>query len=182
MRKFNVFSELVVPYPGEVFEWVVFANEITPGNTVTVSSTAWPLTAPSYPVQPGHPVAATVANTPGAQGTFACSPPANNVTTQTIVVASQPPISICNNVNVIPGDYFIWENTNTKPVLIKPDEANTNFWPLPSQEHVVPANGYTAVLIPTDATENSYSLVITMEGAAVCPDNAQPKIIIGSGK
>lgn len=182
MRKFNVFSALVVPYPGETFEWVVNANEIASGDTVTVSSSAWPLTFPSYTVQPGHPATATASNKPGAKGNFACSPPANNVTTQTIVVASQAPVSICNNVVVMPGDYFIWENTNPKPVLIKPDDANPDFWPLSSQEHMIAANGYAATLIPTDATVNSYTLIVTMEGTAVCTQTAQPKLIVGSGK
>jgi hypothetical protein len=180
-RQFNVFSEIVVPYPGETFEWVVNAAEIPSGNSVTVSSSDWPLALPSYTVAPGQGTSATAKGS-GSASTFACSPAATNVSTQNIVLASQAPISICSNVNVLPGDYFIWENNTPKPVLIAPDTNNSNFWPLESGQHEVPPNGWLAVMVPTEAEDGEYALTVSTEGAGVCPQAGQPKIIIDPGK
>ena len=183
MRTFNVFSELVVPYPGETFAWVVNQAEIPTGQTsITVSSSDWPLTESSYVVVPGPGTPATAEDEPGIEATFACDPPAPNVDTQTLALAAEAPISVCSDVNVVPGDYFIWENTTAGPVTITPDDNNTNFWPLPGQSHEVPANGWLALQIPDDADDGEYTLVIATEnGGAVCPQAAQPKIIIQSG-
>jgi hypothetical protein len=180
-RQFNVFSEIVVPYPGETFLWVVNAAEIPSGNSVTVSSSDWPLANPSYTVEPGPGTSATAAST-GDPGTFECDPPAPNVSEQTIVLASQAPISICNNVEVLPGDYFIWENTTKKPVLIAPDPGNKNYWPLEGAQHEVPPNGWLSLLVSTEAEDGEYTLVVSTEGAGACPQATQPKIIIETGK
>jgi hypothetical protein len=180
MRQFNVFSELVVPYPGETFEWVMNPAE---GSTVTLSPSngSWPLANPSYTVNAGTPTSATASGEANSQGDFQCSPAAPGVTTQKIIVAAQAPIPVCEDVVVVAGDYFIWQNDTANAVSITPDPGNSNFWPLPSQEHEVPANGHLALQIPTDAEEAEYTLVVTSEGGgAVCPEAAQPKIIVGS--
>jgi hypothetical protein len=177
-RQFNVFSELVVPYPGETFLWVVNAAEIPSGNSVTVSSSDWPLTLPSYTVTPGPGTSATAEGS--GSGTFECDPTAPNVSEQTIVLASQPPISFCTDVEVLPGDYFIWENNTAKPVLIAP--SGENWWPLDGEQHEVPPNGWLTLLVPTVAEDGEYSLNVTAEGAGVCPEAGQPKIIIDTGK
>ena len=185
MRQFNAYSELVVLAPNETFEWVVNANQITPPATsVTVSSSDWPLANPSYEVVPGTPKQATANNKPNAEGTFECSPPGGNVSAHTIVIASQGFIAVCDPVTADPGDYFIWQNGNAKPVLIISDPSNKDFWPLASQGHEVSANGTTAVQIPDDADRypDGYLLKVTIEGSRTCPDAAQPKLIVGSGK
>ena len=183
MRQFNVFSELVVPYPGETFLWVVNQAEIPTGNTsITVESDDWPLTEASYVVTPGTGTQATADQDPGEEATFACTPPAPNVETQTLALAAQPPVSICVDVTVVPGDYFIWENTTNATLTITPDDNNDNYWPLPGQQHQVPANGWLALQIPEDAEDGNYTLVVAMEGGGTaCPELAQPKLIIQSG-
>ena len=85
-------------------------------------------------------------------------------------------------MNVLPGDYFIWENNTPKPVVIAPDTNNSNFWPLESGQHEVPPNGWLAVLVPTEAEDGEYALTVSTEGAGVCPQAGQPKIIIDPGK
>jgi hypothetical protein len=182
MRRFNVFSELVVSYPGETFLWVVNAAEIPTGSTsVTVSSNSWPLTQGAYVVTPGTGTQATAENSPGADAIFSCTPPAPNNDEQSMVIAAQAPSSVCTDVNVAPGEYFIWDNQTNHAITIKPDENNKNYWPLPGEQHVVPANGWSSIQIPGDAEEGEYTLVVASEGNAVCPENAQPKIIIQSG-
>jgi hypothetical protein len=104
------------------------------------------------------------------------------VSEQNIVLASQAPISICSDVNVLPGDYFIWDNNTSKPVVISPDTNNPNFWPLESGQHEVPPNGWLAVMVPTEAEGGEYALTVSTEGAGACPQAGQPKIIIDPGK
>jgi hypothetical protein len=183
MRNINVFSELVVVWPGETFSWVVNSAEIPTGSSsIVVSSSDWPLPDPSYTVTPGTGVSVTVGKDPGEEGTFQCNPPAPNVETQRFLVAAQAPVSVCSNVTLIPGDYFLWENGSAEPVLISPDESNENFWPLPEQEHEVPAHGWLALQVPSDAQVGEYTLVVTSaNGGAVCPEAAQPKLIVQSG-
>jgi len=181
MRQFNVFSELVVPYPGETFLWVVNAAEIPSGSTsITVSPvTDWPLTETSYVVVPGPGTQATADTDPGDEATFACTPAAPNVTTQTIALAAQVPVSICSDVTVSAGEYFIWENTTSGTVTITPDDSNKGYWPLPGDQHQVPANGSLPLLVPEDAINGNYVLVVATEsGGAACPQAAQPKIIV----
>jgi hypothetical protein len=182
MRQFNVFSELVVPYPGETFEWVVNQAEIGSNTSATVSSNNWPLTQASYTVSPGSPTQATAQSTANITGQFTCSPPAADVTNQVMVISADVPVNVCNDVNVAPGEYFIWQNDMTVSVIVTPDPANINFWPLPEQQHTVPPNGYLTLLIPEDATtEQEYPLVVGLEtGVAACPEAGQPKIIVGS--
>lgn len=182
MRSFNVFSELVVPYPGETFQWVVNQAEIPQGQTsVTVSSSQWCLQNPSYTVSPGSGTQA-LANGSGA-GTFSCNPPAPEVQSQSIVLAAQTPIDICEDVAVEAGDYFIWQNDTNETVVITPDDTNAGYWPLPSQQHTVPPNDFLTLQIPQDANDGSFLLVIATEnGSEVCSQAAQPKLIVGSGK
>jgi hypothetical protein len=180
MRQVNVFSELVVPYPGETFLWVVNAAEIPAGSTsITVSSTDWGLTEASYVVVPGTGTPATADDEPGDAGTFSCAPPAPNVETQTLALAAQAPVSICSDVTVSAGEYFIWENATNETVTITPDDENENYWPLPGDQHEVPANGWLALMIPEDAKNGNYTLVVaTANGGAACPQAAQPKIVV----
>lgn len=181
-RQFNVFSPLVVPVPGETFDWVATTNE---GN-VTVSptpNTTWPLTGPSYPVPKGGSHSATAKGTAGATGTFVCDPVAPNMETQTIVIASQDFIPCCSDVKVQAGDYFVWQNTTSTPVVMKPDETTGNWWPLDGEGHMVPANGYLTLLVPAGAEDGTYQLSVTNEdGSAACPDLANdPVIRVGDG-
>jgi hypothetical protein len=183
MRQFNVYSALVVPIPNEIFEWVAGENE----GTVVVSpvpDTTWPLTSSSYTVPGGGGFPATANGVAGAEGTFVCDPVAPDVTTQTIVIASQGFISFCSDVNVNAGDYFVWENTTSSPIVVAPDPDNPNWWPLEADEHTVPPNGYLTVLVPEEAEDGNYPLSVTIEGAGTaCPDLAnQPVIKVGSNK
>jgi hypothetical protein len=185
MRSFNVFSELVVVWPGEQFNWVVNQDELGSGTSaqVTVSPSSLLTPVGPYIVTPATPVSATASATPG-QGTITCNPVAPGIATQTIIVAAVK-ADICGDVSVDPGDHFIWENKQTSPVLVSPDPTNDAFWPLPDQEHWVPANGWLVAQIPADAKSGmSYTLQLTMNGKAFScsPMAAQPKIIVGSGK
>jgi hypothetical protein len=180
-RQFNVYSALVVPVPNETFEWVATSAE----GSVEVSALAqstWPLTGTSYSVPAGGTTSATAGPTAGVAASFQCNPPATDVTSQAIVIASQGFISFCSDVEVDPGDYFVWENTTSTAVVIKPNPENPNFWPLESEMHTVPPNGWVTVLVPENAEDGEYPLVLTLEGGgAACPDLAnQPKIVIGS--
>lgn len=178
MRKFNVYSPLVVLYPNETFEWLVNAAEAP---SVTVEPvTTWPLTAGQYNVTAGTPSQAIAGSQSNIEAQFTCTPPPKNVTTQTIVVAAREMIHVCNDVNVLPGEYFIWKNDTANSVNIAPDGANTDFWPLPGQDHDVPANGWLALQVPATAeTDKSYLLVLTFEGGGACAQNTQPKLIVG---
>jgi hypothetical protein len=185
MRSFNVFSELVVVWPGEQFNWAVNQDELGSGTSaqVTVSPSSLLTPVGPYNVTPTTPVSATASGTPG-QGTITCIPVAPGVAKQTIVVAVVK-ADICGDVSVDPGDHFIWENKQTSPVLVSPDPTNDAFWPLPDQEHWVPANGWLVAQIPADAkSEMSYTLQLTMNGKAFScsPMGTQPRIIVGSSK
>jgi len=183
MHQFNVFSELVVTHPTETFEWVVNQSELPSGSTsVTVSPTgsSWPLSASSYTVVPGTPTPATV-NGSGQAG-FQCNPAAPNVSTQTIIVTRHAPFGMCDDVSVDRGDYFIWKNDTANAVVIEPDPANSDFWPLPSQSYTVQPHTRVHAQIPADAVRGkSYSLLVQTEsGSGVCPQNTQPKLSVGN--
>lgn len=179
MRKFNVYSPLIVVYPGETFEWELAAGEAP---SVVVSPTSsWPLTAPSYTVTAGTPLQATVQGTLDVPGefTFQCDPSAPNVTTQTIALTAAGEFDVCGDVSVNPGNYFIWKNNTAGDVTITPD-TDDGFWPLPSQSHVVQAGNAKAVLLPGTADKNKeYPLTLTFATGDGCPQATQPKIIVG---
>jgi hypothetical protein len=185
MRSFNVFSELVVLWPNEQFSWVVNQNELGSGSSVQVTVSPSDLLTPAgpYTVTPTTPVSATASGT-AEQGTITCNPPAPDVTTQTIIIAAVK-ADICGDVSVNPGDHFIWENTQKSPVLVSPDPTNDDFWPLPDQEHWVPANGWLVAQVADTAMPNmSYVLQLSMNGQPFnCnPMGTQPKLIVGSNK
>lgn len=186
MRQFNVYSKQIVVQPSEQFEWVVNPAEIPTGYsdvTVQGSGFGWPLDQPSYNVTPTAPATATVnSNAARSQVTFQCTPPAQEVTTQTIIVACAAPFDVCDEVNVMPGDHFFWKNTSNQEVTIKPDPANASFWPLPDQQYVVPAGDILHLQIPDDATANSYTLDISPSGLCGMILTGQPKIIVGSSQ
>lgn len=185
MRQFNVFSEKIVTHPGETFEWIVNQAELPSGSTsVTVEPTGstWPLSAPSYVVVPGTPLEATVNGQARTQAGFQCNPPAPDVSAQTVIVASNTPFDVCDEVNVMPGDYFFWKNDSSEPATVKPSTGNTAFWPLPDQSYTVAANGVLHLQVPTDADDGSYTLLVETEsGGDRCPQLGQPKIVVESG-
>ena len=191
MRQFNVFSEQVVVHPSEQFQWVVNQAEIPSGDsqvTVQGSGSSWPLNQTSYNVTPSAPVPATVnSNAARAQATFQCTPPAQEVTAQSIIVACAAPFDVCDEVNVQPGDHFFWKNTTGQDVTIAPDPENEEFWPLPQQQYVVPAGDILHLQIPDNATptgSNPCNLTVTCPSGPVCGDRmtGQPKIIVGSSQ
>jgi hypothetical protein len=180
MRKFNVYSPVVVVVPNENFEWVLNSAEAPSVTVQPVSS--WPLNQNSYPVTAGTPVQATVA-AGAAKGTysFSCTPPAPNVGSQQIVIAARHFIDPCSDVSVMPGDYFVWKNSGTDGVTIVPDPANPNFWPIGDQHHYIKGGGHHAVQVPANAAAGSYSLLLTFDGGGGCAQDTQPKLIVGSG-
>ena len=187
-RSFNVFSERIVVWPGESFQLVVHHDETGSGVAVEVTISGVSLTPPGpYSVTPTVPVTVTAPAT-AAQGTITCDPPAPAVATQNIVVAMLK-AGVCDDVEVTPGAYFIWENTQVNPVVIRAAPGNENFWPLPDEEHEVPAKGWLPLQIPTDAIVNddenlACELKLTLNGKDfICnPRGTQPKIIIDSSK
>lgn len=187
-RSFNVFSERIVVWPGESFKFGVYPSEVGTGAEIEVTISGVSLTPSGpYNVSPTGPVTVTAPGT-AAEGTITCAPPDPGVTTQNIIVAALK-ADVCGDVQVNPGDYFIWENTQESPVLITAAPGNENFWPLPDEEHVVPANGWLPLQIPTDAIVNdeenpACELKLTVNGKDfICnPRGTQPRIIVGSSK
>jgi hypothetical protein len=185
-RSFNVFSERIVVWPGESFRFVVNPNEIGSGEGVDVTISGVSLTpAGPYNVTPTGPVTVT-APAAAAQGTISCNPADPGVATQNIVVATLK-ADVCDDVQIDPGDYFIWENKQESPVLITAATGNENFWPLPDEEHEVPANGWLPLQIPTDATVNDEEnpacelrLIVNGKDFICNPRGTQPKLIVGS--
>jgi hypothetical protein len=189
IRYFNVFSERIVVGPGEEFGLMVNPSEMGTDDGIGVTVTGVSLTPGGpYDVEPKKPVTVTAPNTAG-QGTITCDPAPPGVETQNIIVASLM-VSVCTSVQVDPGDYFIWQNPNDEPVLIKADPSNINDWPLPDEEHEVPANGWLPLQVPIDAIltneqdNPAYLLKLTVNGKDFdCnPSATQPKLIVGSNK
>jgi len=178
MRKFNVYSPVIVVVPGENFDWVLNSAEAP---SVTVQpATSWPLNQNSYSVTAGTPAQATVAAsaTKGAYS-FSCTPADPNVGSQKIVVAARQFINPCSDVSVMPGDYFIWKNENTGGVTIEPDPGNSDFWPIEGQHHYIQGGGHHAVQVLPNAGAGSYNLVVTFDGGGGCTQATQPKLIVG---
>jgi hypothetical protein len=178
MRKFNVYSPLVVVVPNENFDWVLNSAEAASVTVQPVNN--WPLSQNSYSVTAGTPVQATVSAT-AVKGTcfFSCTPAAPNVATQQIVVAALHFVNPCSDVSVMPGDYFVWKNDNASGVTIVPDPNNPNFWPIGDQHHYIEAAGHHAVQVPANAAAGSYTLLVTFDGGGGCTAATQPKIIVG---
>ena len=178
-RQFNVFSPLVVLFPGETFQWIMNKAE---GPSVTVQpspGTSWPLDKPSYVVAPNAPATAKVIG--GTNATFACTPPANNVTTQKIILTARVAGPACDGASVEPGGYFIMLNESAETLMIAPDPANANYWPLPQPRYAVPPNSWIAVAVPSDAANGSYPVTVTDKlGVPQCPQQGQPIIIVQS--
>jgi hypothetical protein len=179
-RQFNVFSPLVVLFPGETFQWIMNKAE---GPSVTVQpspGTSWPLDKPSYVVAPNAPATAKVIG--GTNATFACTPPANNVTTQKIILTARVAGPACDGASVEPGGYFIMLNESAETLMIAPDPANANYWPLPQPRYAVPPNSWIAVAVPSDAANGSYPVTVTDKlGVPQCPQQGQPIIIVQPG-
>jgi len=178
MRKFNVYSPLVVVVPNENFNWVLNSAEAASVTVQPVNS--WPLNQNSYSVTAGTPVQATVpAGAVKGTYSFSCTPSAPNIDSQQIVVAARHFIDPCSDVSVMPGDYFVWKNDNTSGVTILPDPSNPNFWPIGDQHHYIQAAGHHAVQVPSHATAGTYNLLVTFDGGGGCTQATQPKLIVG---
>lgn len=176
MRKIDVYKTPAVVRAGETFEW---ENKSSNG-TVTVSSTNWPLTQPSYPVS-NSPAQASV-NAQAQGGTsfpFQSSPPPSPPETQTMVVAGWHG-SLCNDVVVSHNQYVLWHNDNNQTATIAPQQGTSWFWPETSL--TVDAGDDLIKHVPTTAQAKSYPIIITLkDGSSPCPQAANPKIIVNTG-
>lgn len=176
-RQFNVFSPLVVLSPGETFTWIMNKAQ---GASVTVqpsSGTSWPLEKSSYTVTPAASASAKVTGNTAA--TFTCTPPAKNVTTQKIIMTTKVAGPACDGASAAPGGYFIMLNESAETLIIAPDPANANYWPLPQPKYALPPNSWIAVAIPSDAANGTYPVTVTDKlGTPQCPQQGQPVIIV----
>jgi hypothetical protein len=177
MRKIDVYKTPVVVRAGETFEW-----ENKSGNTVTVSSSTWPLTQSSYQVVAATSQNATV-NTNASAGSssgFQSSPPPSPPTTQNMIVAGWHG-EVCSDVTVLPNQYILWHNGNSSSVTIKPQSGTT--WPWSNSSFSVSPGGDLVVQVPTGAQEGSYPIVVTLaNGSNPCLGSkatGNPTIMIG---
>jgi hypothetical protein len=180
-RTFNVFSPVIVVYEGEQFNWTVNQAELGSATEIVVSPVAgvWPLEKPSYTVKANALTPATVTGNVGAD--FRCSIKAPNITTQKIITTPKPAKTACNQVNVAPGNYFIWLNETADTQIIRPDSSNPNYWPLPQPHYAVPPNSWIAVQVPSGATFGNYPVTVHDKGGlSQCTELTQPIIIVGS--
>jgi hypothetical protein len=58
MRSFNVYSEQIILWAGEVFNFILNANEVSTGDSVVLTSSDWPLPPGPYTVKAGTPLRA----------------------------------------------------------------------------------------------------------------------------
>ena len=190
-RNIDALSPLVVVALGESFNWVASSGELGQDGSIEVEGPnpgggGWPLDSETYTLSTASPSqAANVGTNPSTVGTypFSCSPVTPTITgTQQLVVINTNSAP-CDDVDVLPGGYFVWVNDNLFDVRIAPDPGNAGDWPLDDAVVEVPANGWVVRQIDADATANtSYSLVITdANGNAVCPAAGQPKLSVGGG-
>jgi hypothetical protein len=180
MRKIDIYKTPVVVRAGETFEW----NNKT-GNTVTVSSSTWPLTQSSYQVAAASKQSATV-NTnasAGSSSSFQSSPPPNPPVTQNMIVAGWHG-EVCSDVTVMPNQYVLWHNGNSSAATIAPASGTT--WPWSNGSFSVAADGDLVVQVPTGAQVGNYPLVVTLaNGTNPClgpKATGNPTIIIGGSK
>jgi hypothetical protein len=185
-RNFNAYSEKVVVYAGETFNW--FANEsaFDNGDVSVQSSANWPLTPSSCVLSsdnPAAPVSVSGQAEAASSYPFSCVPGDPGVTNQTLIIARQYISSLCNNVQVYPGDHFIWHNTTQLGVTIAPSPDNADNWPLAQPQYDLNAGDWVAVPVPADAETNEYDLTVTYsDGSQPCGDLAtQPKLSVGGG-
>lgn len=183
--KFDVFSEQVVVYPEESFEWYVSEGELPPGVTsvkVEPAGSGWPLSAPEYTVTVLAPQSAQVKKKlEQTEAGFQCTPPANNVTAQTLMVAPHAPFGMCDDVIVNRGDYFIWKNETNQTAVLKPGAGK--FWPLPAQQYLVEAQKRIHVQVSAGADPGDYLFLAENEsGESLCNTLGQPKISVGTSE
>lgn len=183
-RQFNVYSEKVVAYPNETFNWFASVNALENGS-VSVQSSSWPLVPASCQLTSSNPTfSVSVPNTAVApnQYQFSCTPVDPDVTTQTLIIARQYVDSLCNDVVVSANDHFIWHNTTPLAVTIAPDPGNTDDWPLAQAQYDLAPGDWVAVPIPADAQGGDYNLSITYsDGSQPCMQmGTQPKLSVGS--
>jgi hypothetical protein len=184
-RSFNIFSEKVVVYVGESFVWEADESALQDG-AITVSSPNWPLVPASYTLDSETPTeSAQVPGTASAPSaySFACNPPAPNVTGQTLIIARQYVSSLCTDVNIQPGDHFIWHNTGTQGVSIASAGGEDCYWPLSQETYDLESGDWVAVKVPSDATEGSCGITVTYaDRTQPCMEMAtQPKLNVGGG-
>jgi hypothetical protein len=177
MRKIDIYKTPVVVRAGETFEW----NNKT-GNTVTVSSSTWPLTQSSYQVVAATTQSATVNTTAsaGSSSGFQSSPPPNPPTTQSMIVAGWHG-KVCDDVTVMPNQYILWHNGNSSSVTIKPQTGTT--WPWPDASFSVDAGGDLVKQVPSGTEAGDYPITVTLaNGNSACAGikaGGNPTIMIG---
>jgi hypothetical protein len=115
--------------------------------------------------------------------TFECDPVDPNVSSQTLYVIAYAPGDPCNGAEAMPGGYVVWVNEDSDAAYIAPDPANSNYWPLPCDQYVVPPNDWLVVKLPDGAAPGEYPLTVSKSrGAGRCPQIlTQPKLNVGSG-
>jgi hypothetical protein len=185
-RTFNIFSEKVVVYAGETFDWTVSSDAVAP-NDISLGSQTWTLDPDSFTFESGGPLtqSATVEAPAEAPDSyiFACNPPAPNIVSQSLVIARQYVTNLCNDVFVMPGDHFIWHNLASQGVSIAPAEGQAEFWPFSEESFDLAPGHWVAVHVPDGATEAECTLEITYaDGTTPCDVLAtQPKLNVGGG-
>ncbi|HEX3661442.1 MAG TPA: hypothetical protein VHU89_08415 [Acidobacteriaceae bacterium] len=185
-RQFNAYSEKVVVYAGETFNWFATTAEVQNG-AVSIQSSSWPLsTTTPYQLTSSNPTCP--ASVPGSAAapnayTFTCTPADPDVTTQTLIIARQYVTNFCSDVQVVAGDHFIWHNTTSLSATIAPSTGNANNWPLAQTDYDVAPGDWVEVKIPADAQPGEYTLNVTYsDGSTPCDTKAtQPKISVSGG-
>lgn len=180
-RNINVFAPVVVVAQGEAFNWVAQPAQSPNGPISVAPAGTWPLGTSPFTVTPGTPLPVHVpANAACGTYTFACTPVDPNVASQTLYVIAHAPSDPCDGATAEAGGYFVWVNDDADAAFIAPDPSNSNYWPLPSDQYVVPPNDWLVLRIPDGATPGGYPLVISKpRGVGRCPQMGQPKLNVG---
>jgi hypothetical protein len=173
----DCWSQRVMVYAGETFNWTIKQNQANSVNITPVSS--WPLNAASYTVTPATPQNATVSSTatPGTSWNFNTDPSSGN-TPQVLLVAIGV-FQSCNGIpspGVAPGQCYAWQNNTDKNIVVK----GTGTWP-PAQV-VKKDGGIVFGYVPDDGSvpSGSYPISVTEEtgGSNACPQDTNPVIIV----
>jgi hypothetical protein len=171
---FDVYSPLVVVYAGETFDWTVSGQDGQSGVSVT-PRTIWPFVETSFGVSRGNGTPATVLDMPG-EYQFQCTPAAPTTPQNMIVAAVYGP---CTDVQVPPGGYFAWQNTQNGAIVVKAAHGHT--LPLVGNATVpIQPNTTVIVQVSPSAPLGDYPIDVTMQqgGSAVCAQLTTPKIIV----
>jgi len=172
----DVYSQTVVVYEGETFDWTISGQDGSSAVAVTKSSTTWPFTETSFGVALGNGTPATVLANSAGLYQFQCTPPAP-ITPQNLIVAKV--YYQCSDPQVPQGGYFAWQNTLNEAIVVKAGHNQT--WPLvQSAPVVIPPNSTVIVQVSTSATVGDHGIGVTMQqgGAGACAQAGTPKIIV----